>query len=744
MKPLMYQEEFQKKEQQVISIYKIVYQIVFRYGIFFLIIIWGIYATYSILQQNINIITITDNDASQKALTVKTFKKHINAIQGTWDMKVFVGMGTFTQSGSFLASYNNLITYRGFTLPRYFSWDLSTFDDIDILEGSWYTRKRLEQFMNTIRSINNNDTLVIQPNISLPIKDTVITTFNLQCLSQAKIYNGMCDAFTHNFVDTFMLYDITTDFEWFKSIFTNLLWDSEYQDTICKNLIYYSYYTRNTSDDIKAIMKMCTPNDYDTFNKFALFSTIQKQLENKNIDNTVYSDDIINAYKINSFLQILYQDIHANRINADRINSYFDFVEELLKEDKLNSLRTNIIYDFNNYTLKNILENPQLSIQLWDQTEISILLKRINSINNGNLLIWYKWLKYKVNDEIGMVQVASLTWTKEENYGQSIDNLLSQITALSIDTKQISGNQILIKWAISVNGTNWKVTNLSVKIRFEEQSNILFVKKIDIANASDLSTTINNFTSKQYRSFWDLQKYLNNNVTLFTVDPTTWTWSGIDTFCQKTKELFWWAYSIDKCDTKTLVASRTRNGNKVRVEIIYQNYIFKSIGISDTAAKEKIQAFLQTPETVTKYSIIDITNMGQFMKDVLDSLNQEANANTWSVDINASQNTILVIETVKKYLWVKVSDIAEKWNRIAISFTISWVNLIGMYSLPTRTIEEVYFKDILLNNSPVLVKNTKIILDDNHLSDIKLFLKDPITYFKNKSPENYLIYMKNK
>ena len=67
-----------------------------------------------------------------------------------------------------------------------------------------------------------------------------------------------------------------------------------------------------------------------------------------------------------------------------------------------------------------------------------------------------------------------------------------------------------------------------------------------------------------------------------------------------------------------------------------------------------------------------------------------------------------------------------------------------MYSLPTRTIEEVYFKDILLNNSPVLVKNTKIILDDNHLSDIKLFLKDPITYFKNKSPENYLIYMKNK
>jgi hypothetical protein len=241
--------------------------------------------------------------------------------------------------------------------------------------------------MNKIWTINNNDTLVIQPNISLPINDTLIGTFNLQCLSQAKIYNGMCDAFTRNFVDTFMLYNINADFEGFKTIFTNILNNDTYQNDMCKNLIYYSYYSRDTSDDIKALMKMCSPADYDRFNKFALFSTLQKQLENKNIDNTVYPDDIINAYKINSFLQILYQDINSNRINADRINNYFDFVEELLKEDKIDILWTNIIYDFNNYKLKNILENPELSIKLGDQTEISALLKRINSINNGNLLI---------------------------------------------------------------------------------------------------------------------------------------------------------------------------------------------------------------------------------------------------------------------------------------------------------------------------------------------------------------------
>jgi hypothetical protein len=72
---------------------------------------------------------------------------------------------------------------------------------------------------------------------------------------------------------------------------------------------------------------------------------------------------------------------------------------------------------------------------------------------------------------------------------------------LSVDTKQISGNQILIKGALSINGADGKAVNIRSKIRFEEQSNILFIKKIDIANANDLNATLNNFISKQHWSF---------------------------------------------------------------------------------------------------------------------------------------------------------------------------------------------------------------------------------------------------
>jgi hypothetical protein len=137
-------------------------------------------------------------------------------------------------------------------------------------------------------------------------------------------------------------------------------------------------------------MKSCSTEDYDAFNKFILFSAIQKELENKFISNTIYTDNIINEYKMTSFLQILYEDINSNKVNIDRINSYFDFVEELLKGDKLSLLETNIIYYFNNYKLKNAIENPELFMKLDNKTSINNVLKRINNINNGNLLIGYK------------------------------------------------------------------------------------------------------------------------------------------------------------------------------------------------------------------------------------------------------------------------------------------------------------------------------------------------------------------
>lgn len=743
----MYQEEIEKKSKELVFVYQIIYKIVFKYGIFLIIIIGAIYWTQIILHRESNIITFTDNEAGQKAVRIKTFEKRINTIKGTGDLVVFVGLWLLEQSGTMLSSYNNLVSYNGYTLPRYFAGDVSMFSNDTFSGATTYTKNELDWFMTKLRSIKNKDTITNIKNRSIPISTDIVTTFNLQCLSQKKIYNRLCETFTDNFIETFLLYDIAKDIQGFKDIFNILLQNNNtrYKTKLCTNLIYYSYYSENTSNDIKSIIKSCSPSDYDTFNKFVLFSEVQKELENKFISNTVYVDNIINEYKTSSFLQILYEDINSNKINIDRINSYLDFIEELLKEEKLSQLETNIIYYFNNYKLKTTIENPELFMKIDNKTNLNNLLKRINNVNNWNLLIGYKGLKYKVNESILMEQTDVWSGVLQWDYAETIDKLLSQITNFAIDSKQISGNQILTKGVLQIITPDIQIA-LPIKMQFQEQSSILFIKKIDIQGQTEINTNINTIISKQQRSFWDFQKYLNENINLLSSDVNQETGGNSTTiptsFCDKARESLSGSAIVQKCDDTTLIINFNQDGKKIGIGINYENFVFKSIEVSDSDAKKKISEYLNRQDIINKYSVINEDNMIEFTQDLLLLFNKSWTT-TNPIEFNASENTLIVLDTIKKYLGVKVTDIVEKGNKVTLTFTLSGLNLIGNYNITSHSIEQLYFKDILINNVPALIKNVQFTLDDANIAEIKKFTKDPIVYIKGKSIENYFLYIKN-
>jgi hypothetical protein len=77
---------------------------------------------------------------------------------------------------------------------------------------------------------------------------------------------------------------------------------------------------------------------------------------------------------------------------------------------------------------------------------------------------------------------------------------LSQITNFAIDSKQISGNQILTKGVLQIITPDIQIA-LPIKMQFQEQSSILFIKKIDIQGQTEINTNINTIISKQQRSF---------------------------------------------------------------------------------------------------------------------------------------------------------------------------------------------------------------------------------------------------
>ncbi|HBB04448.1 TPA: hypothetical protein DCZ39_06220 [Patescibacteria group bacterium] len=83
---------------------------------------------------------------------------------------------------------------------------------------------------------------------------------------------------------------------------------------------------------------------------------IQKTLENQTFEKISYKDTLLNAYKLLSYQQQIYQDFLINRTDTYKIASYLDFVRELSKNNTIEPFYTDEIYRYNNKYLSLTLE----------------------------------------------------------------------------------------------------------------------------------------------------------------------------------------------------------------------------------------------------------------------------------------------------------------------------------------------------------------------------------------------------
>ena len=178
----------------------------------------------------------------------------------------------------------------------------------------------------------------------MPLSQGILWTFTLNCLFQNKIANQVCNYYTTNYLDTFFVYNITSDFEWFKTVFDKLILKDSYKKPLCETLKKYVIYSNDNSNQIAGLFTDCGTDYQDWFYKFWFFIDIQKQLDNRYLTKDVYNDPIINAYKLVSFEQILYEDALGDRNSIDRLNMYMDFLDELMKKDNLDSFYVCLLY----------------------------------------------------------------------------------------------------------------------------------------------------------------------------------------------------------------------------------------------------------------------------------------------------------------------------------------------------------------------------------------------------------------
>ena len=202
----------QEIQTKTIATYKKISKFFFRYLVFLIALIIGIIIFQRILStsKSITIFQANDTFTLQQTKLIAEFSKFMKQNIQDNDMEIHILQGDLEAENGFIKSVNNLITYKGFVLPKYFY----VYGTIPIKQMSYfsdgdYVIEELEHIVNTF--VFTKKFTVSKPftRIHLPLTDSLIQDFNLDCLFENKISSRTCNIFLNDFLDVFFVYNIS-------------------------------------------------------------------------------------------------------------------------------------------------------------------------------------------------------------------------------------------------------------------------------------------------------------------------------------------------------------------------------------------------------------------------------------------------------------------------------------------------------------------------------------------------------
>lgn len=741
--------EFSKKTEEIYNKYKKIHKIFFTYGIFFVLALFSWIKLYAILSAEENTSIEQDPLQIQKEVKIQEFLYKIERIEKQNTLTGPIALWQFEETENYIESFNNLLYYKGFLIPRFFWVSKSApLQSIDYFMKGTYTIEELDTLFKNIFIGSNKNTNQTPKNISFPLSKGITEEFNLQCVFQSKITNIICNIFINNFLEKSFIYNIESDIDTFSNVMQILLQEKKYNKKACEQLLYYTYYTEKENTTIEKLIQQCEPMYQQKYRLFLDFTEVQKELFSKFISNKIYKDDSVNIYKLISFQQIINDDITNKIINIDRINGYFLFLQEILKKNKIWLFYKELTYFFNNYYLKKAIENIEITSKITNKTEIDNISKQIISINSGNPLIWYKWLKEEINKNL-IEQAVSITEENntEKDYEQKIESLLLQIKDIEIKQKFLSGNNILIYWIrkieSKVNNYSQEMNILSIptKLRLEENKNTLTLKQIMLEWYDDISQTINKLIESQKRSFADLQRYMIQNSFLFWETSSKIDEVETEKICKELGDKLI-NQEIKTCNTNKVDIEILRKNKVITMVIVHDNFLLKNIDISDPEAKIVLDQYINNPDIVSQITYDKVTKT-----DFITFIQKTVEGFLWFIpkddqNFEGSTNTMIIIERIKKYLGIQVNDIVEKNEKILVDFTLWGIPFLWYYNILDHKIFPLYFKEANSSKTPVAIKNIVLTLTDSEKSFLTIFTLQPLEVIKQYSPEEYLLYQK--
>jgi len=720
--------ELSESMKKIIHMYQKIYMIVFRYSIFILcVLIASIIACKQSQRVDLEIYEEASEFTIHKISLTKSFDKFIEQQVNNHDIDISVLQGSLQSTGDFLQSNNNLLSYKWYVVPRvFFLYSTVPLMNRDFLTGN-YDIKNMKTFAENVVFTPIPEDLYAEPfkRAQLPLYKNLVDSFNISCIFKPKFLQWTCGYYMDNFLQHGFIYDLSNYYDELKNLSNRLKKKWWYHKEFCDTMTKYILYSNDINNDLEPIFRNCGDESLAYFQTLQWFVEIQSQFKSNYSDDYLYSNVNLNIYKLLSLQQIIYNDIRSRKLNDRILFPYFNYVENLLKKNVLDHFYTDFTYRFHNYYIKPRLSNPTFANK---KDIVDPILWMINEINNGSKLIGYTWLINQITNKNLLLEKAD-TSKFLEPVRLSTEELfknLANLSFLTITNYDIQDNKLSMEWIINIQDK--KISHqLKTIFMLEKENNALLLKNIVISDYPTLTEVIQKLLKKNMRSIADLYQYINENYSFYSQESLE-----LKT-CDIIKNKVWASY-VMKCSDDSIYLQKQISWPPIKYLFTIENYQISKIEISD----KKLEAELNLQLSGVVSNKITLPNLVTFIFQYKPNSNEKPKQKT-------IQETLIIVEKFKKYLWLDPKEIFEEEWSIFVKFQIQWIWFVVEYNKLTHDLWPLYFDNVFYRQGKKLpVKNFSLSLDDEHKTTINNFVVDPLWYIETINENVYKAYLKYK
>lgn len=702
----------QVEVEKITNTYLVLHKLFFGIGVYVIItllsvlIVWNISAGDSTLSFPIR------NEATK--IREQQLMANLSSIESKSykdnNVRVIIKQGPLTLDAETLTTTNNLITYKGFVLPKTAILPLnSRFQDISYFANSWYDVNYLDLYMSWFVFTSYKSQDVVTDKQMIPLPTTLSKYLELSCLTSPRVTDIFCKPVFDEAIKVLPLYDLSSDYLGLTKISQAIKWTS-YYPSFCDAIKKYIFFSNDSEREIRDIMLSCGKDYEESVWDFVSFRSIQEQLQRETISSTVTPSALLNSYKLLSVLhEIYYEIVVGNVLNATRINGYNNYVEALLKTPNLiQPFYFDVIARYNNNFLMPQLANAIVATR-WDKVnDYKKLLDHLKKLNQWDTIAGYQWLWLKVVNPT----LVNLWATGFEYTGSIIelDKLFTQSYDFADfvvrDTRQLDNSTLSVSGLLRFTTPTTLTNNTSMTVNFIYQNQRFFVQSIQLPASVSVQTEVN----KQLAIKSVPMSEVYTMILYYSKDQST----TVQNICSY--------YSSDKTMTKCTDKQIDFTINKINYSFVYKKDGITSYTISDKVLETSAKALYGTTISLTKNPIDAITLIVSYR--IGDgTTNQPPIQTWWQQEISIQKNFELIGATINKIT-------QNKWYYV-VNFKLKNYEYTAVYDVKTSTIKGLW---IIVNKITHVIRNFTFSFDTAKVDELSLFENDPITFLLQKDP----------